>query len=76
MYVWVFVSGRRLARDCELVLHYFEAQATALAEASGNLTEYFLQLAKLVEAHRAKQKALDDQVGLGWPWQHFLALCQ
>ena len=53
---------RRLNRDGELMLHYFEAQATALAEASGNLTDYFKCLAKLVEAHRAKQKALDDQV--------------
>ena len=53
---------RRLNRDGELMLHYFEAQATALAEASGNLTDYFQCLAKLVEAHRAKQKALDDQV--------------
>jgi len=67
--VSVSVCVRRLARDSELILHYFEAQATALAEASGNLTEYFLQIAKLVEAHRARQKALDDQVRRPGPWR-------
>ena len=42
------------------IANFLEAQATFMATCLTNIGNFFLQLAKMVEAHRKQQKALDE----------------
>lgn len=52
---------KRYKKLTDQITTYLETQASAVAQASSNLCDFFLLVAKMVERHRMAQKGVDNQ---------------